>query len=433
MNRGELFAARYKNEILGFVRFRHRRDGLTTLYEIAVVHNKQGNRIGKKLVDALVDDCRRVGIRRIRLSCPAELPANGFYKRLGFVHTEGRSKAGVNRPLYEWHLTILPKRILTFVASITASSRDIGCLIKIWETEGVGKPFEKCIVTPLFIEAKSFEYVKYMQRSWGVKVIFDSGGFFVQQGKIAYDELFARLLKFYLQNDWGNIFVLPDYVPTSKNTAQEVQERVLVTAAEGIKFFKRLPLELRSRAMGVLQGRTPEHLRHCLDAFLGSGVQHLGFGSFDTGGAQSEINLMTNDAARRLDFVRDMLQEKFVKYQIEDLPSFHLFGVSAPNVVEKFRAYLATSFDSSGWMRTAGYGNIYLPFKGRRNVTHGSSSLLNGPGLSASEFYAQCEHTKHQCPFCKDFKRLQQNRFARMLHNTMVFQEMVAAINEEKI
>jgi hypothetical protein len=47
---------------------------------------------------------------------------------------------------------------------------------------------------------------------------FDSGAFFVQQGKVGYDELFPRLLAFYARNDWANAYVLLDYVPTSRNS-----------------------------------------------------------------------------------------------------------------------------------------------------------------------------------------------------------------------
>jgi hypothetical protein len=35
-----------------------------------------------------------------------------------------------------------------------------------------------------------------MREKWGVHIWFDSGGFFVQQGKIRYEDLFARLLAF---------------------------------------------------------------------------------------------------------------------------------------------------------------------------------------------------------------------------------------------
>jgi N-acetylglutamate synthase-like GNAT family acetyltransferase len=428
--KNELLAAKVDGRVKGFVRFHHRRDHLTTLYEIATDPGARGKGVGRQLVDALVSDCKEVGSRCIRLFCPAELPSNQFYERVGFVRSSRRSHPGKSRPLNEWVLAVLPHRPISFVASLTSCTRDLKHLTSTWEAEGLdGRPFDKCIITPLFIEPKSFEYVRYMHDKWGVEVFFDSGGFFVQQGKIRYDELFARLLDFYLRHDWAEYYVLPDYVPTSKHSPEEVSERVFVTAAEGVKFLKRLPRDLRGRALGVLQGHTPDHLRYCFDAFLEGGLQRIGFGSFDTTGVKSEINLMTDGSSRRLSFVRDLIHQSFIRREIAFVPDLHLFGVSSPNVIEQFRGFLATSFDSSGWQRTAGYGNVYLPFQGRKNVTHGGASLSSGAGLSATEFYSQCELTGHSCPFCLDFSRLQRDRFARMWHNAIVFNEMVVALN----
>src|SRR5918912_1773192 len=210
--KNELLVAKINGAVKGFVRFHHRRDHLTTLYEIASAPEARGKGVGRKLIDALVTDCKEVGSRCIRLFCPAELPANQFYKKLGFVRSSRRSHPGKSRPLNEWILPVLPRRPISFVASLTSCTRDLKHLPSTWEAEGLnGRPFDKCIITPLFIEAKSFEYVRYMHDRWGVEVFFDSGGFFVQQGKIRYDELFARLLDFYRQHDWAECYVLPDF------------------------------------------------------------------------------------------------------------------------------------------------------------------------------------------------------------------------------
>lgn len=427
----ELLIAKERNEIIGFVRYHHRKDKITTLYEIASHKDFRGRDVGRKLIDTLKEECQKIGSRLIRLSCPVELQANGFYKKYGFIRSEDRSRPGKNRPLYIWELVVRPKRKIVFVASITATYTDIKNLIEIWEREAhKEKPFERCIITPLFIEAKSFELVKYIHDKWGVEVIFDSGGFFVQQEKIKYDELFSKLLNLYPKNDWAEGYVLPDFVPTSRQSEAEVNERVYVTAAEGIKFLNRLPTEFRHRVIGVLQGHTPEQLKHCLEAYMNNGLHRIGFGSFDTTGTNAEINILTNDAASRLEFVRRWIIAAFQKFKIENIPDLHLFGVSSPNIINEFNQYLATSFDSSGWMRTAGFGNVYLPFQGRKNVTHIGSALRNGEGLSAAQFYADCERTNHHCQFCKDFRRLQKDRFARMLHNAIVFGEMTDHIND---
>jgi hypothetical protein len=144
----------------------------------------------------------------------------------------------------------------------------------------------------------------------------------------------------------------------------------------------------------------------------------------------AEINLFTAQASRRLEMLRDLLAGPYLCGEADAPPSFHLFGVSSPALLSDFRRFLATSFDSSGWLRTAGYGNVYLPFRSRRNVTHGASALSCGLGLSAAAFYAACADTGHACPFCRDFERIRKDRYARMWHNALVFREMTARLND---
>ena len=433
LSKTELLIAKIDDQIVGFTRYHHRQDKRTTLYEIAVTPDARGKGIGHRLIDALIADCQRVSSRCLRLSCPVELPANRFYEAVGFIRSTRRSRRGRSRPLYEWELPILPNRKLTFVASLTSVPADLKQLIQLWENEGPDhKPFDKCIITPLFIARKSFDYVRYMHENWGIEVIFDSGGFFVQQGKISYDELFSRLLDFYLKHKWAQTYVLPDFVPTSRQTSEEVTERVHVTAGESIRFLKKLPTDLQSKALGVLQGHTPEDLKYCFDIYMNSGLQSIGFGSFDTTGVNAEINLLTTRTESRLVFVRDLILRGFLDAKIGAPPNLHLFGVSSPNIIHRFKGYLATSFDSSGWQRTAGFGNVYLPFMGRRNVSHKSTALTINKGLSAKEFYAECERTGHSCPFCKNFTRLQEDRLIRMWHNVIVFSDMMETINQDK-
>jgi hypothetical protein len=387
--------------------------------------------VARLLVEAVAEEVRSGGARILRLSCPAELPANAFYAAVGFSRASPRSRPGKLRPLIEWQMPLVPPRSMTFVASLSNAANDLRHLVRLWEEEGPdARPFERCIITPLFTDGRSLQHVRFIHDRWGVQVVFDSGGFFVQQGKVTYDELFPRLLDYYARNDWAEAYVLPDFVPTSRNSPSEVDERVHVTAAEGVKFHRRLPSDLRPRALGVLQGHSAAHLKFCLEAYLGSGIPHLGFGSFDTKGLNAEINVFSAQASRRLEVLREMLEGPYLRGESDQLPSLHLFGVSSPALLSDFPRFLATSFDSSGWLRTAGYGNVYLPFRSRRNVTHGASALSCGLGLSAAAFYAACADTGHACPFCRDFDRIRKDRYARMWHNALVFREMTAQLND---
>jgi hypothetical protein len=201
--------------------------------EIAAFSSCQGRGIGRALVKAIVIHARKHGSHTIRLSCPVELPANEFYSSPGFRRFHRPSKPGKSRPLYQWELVVREARPLTFVASLTNAGNDLRNLLPLWEKEGpTQRPFDHCIITPLFVDPRTFSCVRHMRDSWGVSVWFDSGGFYVQQDKIRYEQLFVRLLDFYRHHDWAEAYVLPDYVPTSRSSIEEVEERVRVTAAE---------------------------------------------------------------------------------------------------------------------------------------------------------------------------------------------------------
>lgn len=104
IDRGELFVAENDNTVVGFVDFHHRRDEQTTLYHIAVEPDKRRAGIGRALVEALVDDAREHGKSHVQLKCPQDLPANTFYRRLGFSHVD--TQTGNQRPLSVWQIRV---------------------------------------------------------------------------------------------------------------------------------------------------------------------------------------------------------------------------------------------------------------------------------------------------------------------------------------
>jgi hypothetical protein len=81
-------------------------------------------------------------------------------------------------------------------------------------------PFGRQIVTPLFAP----KAVLRALRAWreGIppvdgaippvrSVIFDSGGYQVQTGRLSFGELVERLLPYYRENAWADFLVLPDH------------------------------------------------------------------------------------------------------------------------------------------------------------------------------------------------------------------------------
>ena len=102
----ELLVAVLNGQPAGFLRYHQTRAGHTTLREVATCQIFRGRGIGRALVKRLIAEARNTNSPLIRLSCPVELPANEFYRSLGFRRTHRRSKPGKSRPLYQWELSL---------------------------------------------------------------------------------------------------------------------------------------------------------------------------------------------------------------------------------------------------------------------------------------------------------------------------------------
>lgn len=93
-----------RSELAGMVHFYVRRDDVVTLYNIVVASAYQRRGLGRRLFEELVILTRSLGKMQIRLKCPAELPANLFYERLGLERVA--VEPGKHRPLNVWVYTL---------------------------------------------------------------------------------------------------------------------------------------------------------------------------------------------------------------------------------------------------------------------------------------------------------------------------------------
>lgn len=100
LNSDELIVAIDNGQVVGFCRFHLRRDGICTIYEIAVLANSRRRGIGTKLIDHVATACRRKKMGRLRLKCPVGSAANKFYAAHGFVGPE--RCVGRRRLLNSW-------------------------------------------------------------------------------------------------------------------------------------------------------------------------------------------------------------------------------------------------------------------------------------------------------------------------------------------
>lgn len=311
---------------------------------------------------------------------------------------------------------------MDFVASMTHRPNELRQILQMWRDSGDQRnPFARTIFTPLFAQEGVRQLMTTEFRSAG-GVIFDSGGYFVQQGAVTYEALYQRLKAYYEQNQWGSWYVLPDYVPTSGLSSSEVEERIQATITVSRLFFNEMPKDLRPRALPVVQGHTREQVKACVDAYAELGVSYIGFGSFATSGDNNSINMVNSQSLEMVTFVKEQAELKGLR--------LHLFGIGTPEVLFRFKELDINSFDSSCWSRTAGYGNVYLPFIGRRNISTRMMREIGGEAYRQDEFVRLKEATQHDCPFCRDYKALKHNRIQQMVHNLFVLMDTVEGLNK---
>jgi hypothetical protein len=305
---------------------------------------------------------------------------------------------------------------MKFIASITEDRYRIKEIRKLWAESGdTRNPFSNVLITPLFTPPSTLKLVRELKDAGEInEIYFDSGGYFVQTGRITYEEMYWRLLHFYRENQWADHYVLPDYVPLSSDNIDEVWHKVYRTADMSSLFFQEMPSKLQERALPVVQGHTLEQIEYCVERYLNLGVKNIGFGSFNTNGKSSSTNTLSALALKFLIYLVNFLHNHNVK--------LHAFGVGTPPVIYLLHKAGVHSFDSIGWMKTAGYGKIYMPFVRAYNVTYRDPQAR---GLKEEEFYRVKELTGHNCIFCQSFDKLATHRPTRVMHNLTVILDTI--------
>jgi ribosomal protein S18 acetylase RimI-like enzyme len=449
-----LLVAVLDGKVVGFVHFRCCRDGHATIYEIAVLPEHRQRGIGRALVEAVSQEAIQHGCVVLQLKCPIDLPANEFYRRAGF--TEVGIEEGKRRPLRLWQKRLAPgtqrlsihdamptdhhqwlvvNRQWLFYTCAADFAWRMRRMVRLFYDAYDGAPpfhpFERQIVTPLFAP----KAVLRALRAWreGIppvdgaippvrSVIFDSGGYQVQTGRLSFGELVERLLPYYCENAWADFLVLPDHVPRSSDSDREVVVKVEDTLRAGEEFLKRLP-HLRERFIGVVHARTVEQVRFAVRYWASLGITYVAFGSFGTSGPKGSINKVSKESEALLSALQDACAEFGL--------SFHLFGIGGPAHLQRLRTagIVPTSLDSAGWWKAAGSSRVFLPNRPELSVSErGKGKAIR----SASEWDKLRRAAGHECPFCRDFHALQQDRWRRMLHNLVVVMECLSASAESQ-
>jgi queuine/archaeosine tRNA-ribosyltransferase len=312
---------------------------------------------------------------------------------------------------------------LLFYTSLTLTQSDIRKIVAFMNEAGltVANYLDNVLVSPLFTSKESLDRIKNLKDHYDSRVMFDSGGYFVQTGKISYEELYYPLLQLYLKNRWADVYTLPDHVPVSQDSEDIVWSKIEDTVRYSRLFFDELPPGLKERAMPVVQGHTLEQVDYCLTMHLSLGVKQVGFGSFGTSGQNKESNIATSSSIVLARHVVNAAKIQNVKV--------HFFGLGAPALVAMIYGNGAYSFDSSSWIKTAGFGQVFLPFMRSYNISHRNKGAEMQKAITVSQFRELCNITQHSCPFCQDIEQLQSRKMYRTLHNLIVIKDTVQMIN----
>jgi len=417
LRRGELFVAEHQGVLIGFVSFHHRRDGWTTIRELCVAEGYRNQGVGRALVREVEQSARHARQTGIRLKCPLDLPANGFYARLGF--TRVAVEDGKRRPLAVWEKPLGSSSCFAgspaFFLTLTHHASEIRRVIRRWQESGdTRNPFARVIFTPLFSQRATTNLIRQLKEELGSVVMFDSGGYQVQMGKASYEELFDRLLHFYRENNWADWYVLPDHVPRSTDSDREVEFKVRETIDFARLFVRMMPEDFVAKAVGVVHGRTEEQVRRCVEAYAEMGIRYVGFGSFGTSGPNGAINLVSQRSLKLLRLVQAIAHERGLRV--------HVFGIGSPShLIRLAEANITpTSFDSSAWWKAGGFGEVFFPAGRRFHITR-----LGEFATVRCVIEREKERTRHSCYFCVDISQLCQSRMARIMHNLVVVLETV--------
>ncbi|BBD64531.1 hypothetical protein NIES4072_18070 [Nostoc commune NIES-4072] len=417
VNRATLAEAIAHKEILctshGFLHFHHRRDKISTLYHLSVSpsHRRQG--VGLKLIRAWEEYSRTSGIKTLRLKCPLDLEANGFYYRMGFSRVN--IEPGIKRSLVVWHKKLVSATPLSsqFVASFSAGGSQLQRLFELWKSGGdlERNPFAYVIYSPIACPPSTTKFLQQQKDVENIKSVWlDCGAYQVQQGKRTYDELLAFLDKFYKENQWADGYVLPDIVPLSTDDNEIVEYKVRDTLYHCEAFYSKMPNYIQERAIAPVQGRTIKQINRCIETYARLGIRRIGFGSWGTSGPNGSVNMISQESLALFKKVCDIAREHGMLV--------HCFGIGGPNSYNRLRRHnlIPDTLDSTTWWKAGGFGSIFFPNKSQIQITVRRSFETTKAGIEKLKL-----DTDHSCYFCESIEQLRTSRTHRIMHNLVAW------------
>ena len=410
--------------VVGAIRFHHRRDRVTTIHEVVVDPSSRGDRLGRRLVQAVHDAALARGQEILRAKCPVDALANGFYRATGWERVA--IEDGRVRDLAVWRLPVRPparpRARPTFYLSLTGEAGGILGIRDRWDRDGAAEgradPFAHVTFTPTFMNQRAIDTIRALHESRGTVVMADSGAYQVQMGRGRHAELLDQLATLYPTLTWVDRFVLPDHVPHSTDSPGVVEEKVEESIRGAAELLRRMPDGFAARAIGVVHGRTLEQIGRCVRAYHAMGVRSIAFGSFGTSGRLLAVNQVSGQSVKLLKGAQDMANER-------DL-NIHVLGIGSPRFLGLIRkaGVNPDSFDSAGWWKAGAFGNIFFPNSKQILIT-----MMEGITATPMGAAQLRDNSGHACTYCEDIEPLRRDRMGRILHNLATMLDLVESIN----
>ena len=283
----------------------------------------------------------------------------------------------------------------------------------------VANPYRNVLITPIALPSnRSFLKVLKEAKEKGdiERVMFDSGGFQVMTGSLknvnSLEDLLERDTEIYTEEDWADIYILPDHPPVGEDNFSDVEQKIISTVESSLKFVEGLPDKIKYKSAPVFHAKYLEHINYFFEGYKDI-IELSKFATYSAAGKTFK------DKPRQLDVETMRILQSLVN-KLEDIEaSVHCLGVASPPAVFCLGQLGVRTFDSSTAVRVAATGKVLFPYTTAKDCSDRRETSIN-----ADELAELREVTGHRCPFCEDIDELKEDNSARKLHNLIVLDQL---------
>ena len=302
-----------------------------------------------------------------------------------------------------------------------------------WGDRPIPKPYRNILLTPVCFSPKT-DFFNYLKRakSRGVfdNLMVDSGGFQVLTGSLEkkgindLDSLEKINLEFYHENDFADLYMMPDHPPSKNDQYDTVfKDKISRTVDYSLRFFDNLEPHLKQKAVPIL------HLRYDVDiekqlemykpitdcsryvAYSASAMTPAGYARH----LKHDVLTMVKTLQERLD---------------QDGIQLHCLGLGSTIAAFKLNYLGVRSFDASTAIMIAGLGQVLFPYY--PSLPCSVVREDNIKNLNEQNIEVIRKTSNHKCPFCEDVVAMKQpaiegqisGQTFRRLHNLCVMDDL---------